>query len=288
MAEGQSPALVHFLAQRPRLRLLAYRLLGSTADAEDVLQDAWLKWSRGSDGVEEPAAFLTTQVTRLALDRLRKDQRRARLGAQWLPDPWVEPLEPGEADLSTGLLLLLERLTPDQRAVYVLREAMDLDFADIAAILGKSVATCRQIMSRARAALKGEARFDWDAAQTGTLVRRFAAACDQRDYGALVALLGGESRLISDGGGKVKSARNPIRGPDRIARFILGVRRKFQPADFAFRIAEINGLPALVGETKGDVRWALTFGCIGGRIGGIYLLADPDRLPDYSTISSSA
>ncbi|KIM00689.1 DNA-directed RNA polymerase specialized sigma subunit sigma24-like protein [Paramagnetospirillum magnetotacticum MS-1] len=286
MAEGQSPALVQFLAQRPRLRLLAYRLLGSTADAEDVVQDAWLKWNLVADSVEEPAAFLTTQVTRLAIDRLRKDQRRARLGAQWLPDPWVEMVEPGEADLSTGLLLLLERLTPDQRAVYVLREAMDLDFADIAATLGKSVATCRQIMSRARAALKGEVRFDWDAAQTATLVRRFAAACDQRDYGALVSLLGTESRLISDGGAKVKSARNPILGPDRIARFLLGVRRKFQPADFTFRMAEVNGLPALVGEAQGTARWVLTFGCAQGRIGGVYLLADPDRLP-YSTISSS-
>lgn len=286
MAEGQSPALVHFLAQRPRLRLLAYRLLGSNADADDVVQDAWLKWCKVAEGVEEPAAFLTTQVTRLALDRLRKDQRRARLGAQWLPDPWVEAVEPGEADLSTGLLLLLERLTPDQRAVYVLREAMDLDFADIAATLGKSVATCRQIMSRARAALKEGPRYDWDAAQTAILARRLATACDQRDYAALVALLGTQSRLISDGGAKVKSARNPILGPDRIARFLLGVRRKFQPADFTLRMAEINGLPALIGEAEGRARWVITLGCADGRIGGLYLLADPDRLP-YSTISSS-
>ncbi|EME69090.1 DNA-directed RNA polymerase specialized sigma subunit [Paramagnetospirillum caucaseum] len=278
--------MVHFLAQRPRLRLLAYRLLGSAADADDVVQDAWLKWCKVAEGIDEPAAFLTTQVTRLAVDRLRTARRRARLGAQWLPDPWVEPVEPGEADLSTGLLLLLERLTPDQRAVYVLREAMDLDFAEIAAILDKAVATCRQTMSRARAALKGGARYDWDAAQTATLVQRFAAACDQRDYAALVTLLGAESRLISDGGAKVKSARNPILGPDRIARFLLGVRRKFQPADFAFRMAEINGLPALIGEAGGRTRWVVTLGCAGGRIGGLYLLADPDRLP-YSTISES-
>ncbi len=288
MAEGQSPALVHFLAQRPRLRLLAYRLLGSNADADDVVQDAWLKWCRVAERVEEPAAFLTTQVTRLALDRLRKAQRRARLGAQWLPDPWVEPVDPGEADLSTGLLLLLERLSPDQRGVYVLREAMDLDFADIAGILGKSVTTCRQIMSRARAAIRGGQRYDWDAAQTATLVRRFAAACDQRDYAALVSLLGTQSHLISDGGGKVKSARNPILGPDRIARFLLGVRRKFQPADFAFRLAEVNGLPALIGEAEGRIRWVVTVGCAEGRIGQVYLLADPDRLPGaYPTISSS-
>ena len=286
MAEVESSALSHFLAQRQRLRLLGYRLLGSASDAEDVVQDAWLKWCQVAGTVEDPAAFLTTQVTRLALDRLRKAQRRARLGAQWLPDPWAEPLDAGEADLSTGLLLLLERLNPDQRAVYVLREAMDLDFSDIAAIVDKTAPACRQIMNRARAALKGGARYDWDAAQTAILVRRFASACDQRDYSALVSLLGAESRLISDGGQKVKSARNPILGPDRIARFMLGVRRKFMPEDFTLIPAEINGLPALVGETQGEIRWVLTFGCAQGRIGQVYLLADPDRIPAYAGLSA--
>lgn len=287
MAEAEDTALRHFLTQRPRLRLLAYRLLGGTADADDVLQDAWMKWHKAAAGVDDPAAFLTTQVTRLALDRLRKNARRQRLGAQWLPDPWDGAVEPDESDLSTGLLLLLEKLGPDQRAVYVLREAMDLDFADIAAIMGKRPAACRQIMGRARAALKGQARYDWDAAQTATLVRRFQAACDQRDYGALVTLLGEGSRLISDGGKRVKSARNPILGPDRIARFLLGVRRKFQPADFTLREVEANGLPALLGEAGGQARWLITFGCARGRIGGVYLLADPDRLAAYSMISSS-
>lgn len=285
MAEVESSALSHFLAQRQRLRLLGYRLLGSVSDAEDVVQDAWLKWCQVAETVDDPAAFLTTQVTRLALDRLRTDRRRARLRAQWLPEPWAEPVEPGEADLSTGLLLLLERLTPDQRAVYVLREALDLDFSDIAAILDKTAPTCRQIMGRARAALKGEARYDWDASQAAALVRRFAAACDQRDYGALVSLLGEESRLISDGGGRVKSARNPILGPDRIARFMLGVRRKFLPEDFTFRQAEINGLPSLIGEAEGQIRWVLTFGCAQGSIGRVYLLADPARLPGHARLS---
>ena len=282
MAEVEIPALSHFLAQRQRLRLLGYRLLGSTSDAEDVVQDAWLKWCQVVGTVEDPAAFLTTQVTRLALDRLRMAQRRARLGAQWLPDPWVEPVDAGEADLSTGLLLLLERLTPDQRAVYVLREAMDLDFSDIAGILNKTAATCRQIMNRARAALKGGARYDWDTTQTAILVQRFAAACDQRDYNALVSLLGAESCLISDGGQRVKSARNPILGPDRISRFMLGVRRKFMPENFTLRQAEINGLPALIGETQGEIRWVLTFGCSQDKIGQVYLLADPDRLPGHA------
>jgi RNA polymerase sigma-70 factor, ECF subfamily len=279
MAEAQSPALVHFLAQRPRLRLLAYRLLGSAADADDVVQDAWLKWCRVADGVQEPAAFLTRQVTRLALDRLRTHRRRERLGAQWLPEPWVEAVDPGEADLSTGLLLLLENLSPDQRAVYVLREAMDLDYAEIAAILGKETASCRQIMTRARAALKGAPPRDQDSGGTAILVRRFAAACEQRDYAALVALLGGESRLISDGGGKVKSARNPILGPDRIGRFLFGVMRKFHPPGFGFRETVVNGRPALVGEGDGRIRWLLTFDCAAGRIERVYLLADPDRLP---------
>lgn len=271
------PRLSPFLHQRPRLRLLAYRLLGSASDADDVVQDAWLKWCAVDDGaVRDAAAFLTTQVTRLAIDRLRKAKRQRDLTRQWLPEPWFEPVEEGEADLSTGLLLLLERLSPEQRAVYVLREAMDLDFAEIAAILDKTIPTCRQIMSRARAALKGQPRFAWDAAQTATLVQRFASACEQRDYAALVALLGDDCRLVSFAGAKGKAALNPIWGPDKVSRFLLGVRRKFLPADFHLRPAMVNGLPALVGADSQGARWVLSFGCRDGKIIGVYLMADPD------------
>lgn len=279
MADGESQALGHFLGQRQRLRLLAYRLLGNASDADDVVQDAWLKWCKVAGGVDDPAAFLTTQVTRLALDRLRTAKRRHALQGQWLPGPWVEAVDEGEADMSTALLLLLERLTPDQRAVYVLREAMDLDFAEIAPIIEKTPAACRQIMSRARAGLKGEPRFTWDGGQTAVLVRRFAAACEQRDYGALVALLGEGARLISDGGENGKAARNPILGPDRIGRFLLGVRRKFLAADFTLHEATINGLPALTGISGGETRWVLTFAMGEDRIQRVYLMADPDRLP---------
>lgn len=269
--------LAQFLDQRPRLRLLAYRLLGSASDADDVVQDAWLKWCAVDGGsVRDPAAYLTTQVTRLAIDRLRKTKRQRELTRQWLPEPWFDPVEADEADLSTGLLLLLERLSPEQRAVYVLREAMDLDFAEIAAIVDKTIPTCRQIMSRARAALKGQPRFAWDAAQTAILVQRFASACEQRDYAALVDLLGDECRLISYAGAKGKAALNPILGPDKVTRFLLGVRRKFLPADFQLRPAMVNGLPALVGADGDGARWVLSFGCRDGKILGVYLMADPD------------
>lgn len=274
------PRLALFLDQRPRLRLLAYRLLGDVAEADDTLQDCWLKWRAVAvEQTRDPAAFLTTQVTRLALDRLRKARRCRQLLAQWLPEPWVEPVPDGEADLSTGLMLLLERLGPDQRAVYVLREAMDLDFAQIAAVLDKSAATCRQIMARARAALKGEPRYAWDMMETAALVRRFAAACEQRDYAALVALLGQDARLISHAGTRGKAARNPIVGSDHVSRFFLGVWRKFLPADFGLRPLLVNGLPALAGEAAGQVRWVLTFGCRDGRIERVFLMADPDKLP---------
>lgn len=279
MADGDVTALADFLGQRPRLRLLAYRLLGSTSDADDVVQDAWLKWCKVADQVDEPAAFLTTQVTRLAVDRLRLNRRRSTLAAQWLPEPWTEAVDAGEADLSTGLLLLLERLSPDQRAVYVLREAMDLDFAEIAAVLDRPVATCRQIMSRARAALRGQPRYVWDGHRTAPLIKRFAAACEQRDYTALVDLLADESRLISYAGKTGKAARNPILGPDRISRFLLGVRRKFLPADFSLRPAMVNGLPALIGGSDGGSRWVLTFGCSERGIERVYLQADPDAQP---------
>ncbi|MCR6630730.1 MAG: RNA polymerase subunit sigma-70 [Magnetospirillum sp.] len=247
--------LLPFTALRPRLRGLAYRLLGSLTDADDVVQDAWLRWSAiDAQAVRVPEAFLTTLVSRLALDRLRAVRRaRDAYVGQWLPEPAV--LDEAEIDLpgemSLAFLHLLERLTPDQRAVYVLREAMDLDYAEIAGILGKTITGCRQMMRRAREAVAGPARFAAPSADLAALADSFARASLARDYAAIVALLEEDAVLISDGGGRVRSALNPIFGADRIARFLIGIQRKMA-GPLSLEPVVVNGGPGFLTRVGGQ------------------------------------
>lgn len=290
-------ALAAFAGERARLRALAYRLLGSVAEAEDTLQDAWLRWSAVAPGsVGSAAAYLTTLVTRLALDRLRSARvARERYYGLWLPEPEVagwdtgaehapaDGAEPGSVPLA--MLLLLERLAPDQRAVFVLREAMDLDYAEIAAMLGKSVEACRQIMRRARARLAEPAAWGQPAnsADAGRrLADAFAEASVRRDYAAIVALLSDDAQWLSDGGGMVRTAVNPLFGADRIARFLIGVQRK-RGVSFCFIPVRVNGGPGLLAELGGSFRSVLAFdiaatGNMGGRILRVYQIANPQKL----------
>nr|WP_211113369.1 RNA polymerase sigma factor SigJ [Azospirillum endophyticum] len=293
MADPET-ALAAFAGERARLRGLAYRLLGSVAEAEDVLQDAWLRWSAVVPGsVGSAAAFLTTLVTRLALDRLRSARvARERYYGLWLPEPDVAGWDaPAAADaepesVPMAMLLLLERLGPDQRAVFVLREAMDLDYAEIAAMLGKSVEACRQIMRRARARLAEPAGAWVDPADSVDAGRRlaaaFAEASARRDYAAIVALLSDDAQWLGDGGGMVLTAVNPLFGADRIARFLIGVQRK-RGVSFGFTPVRVNGAPGLLAELGGSVRSVLAFDIVafdnaGGRIQRIYQIANPQKL----------
>lgn len=278
-------ALAAFAGERARLRALAYRLLGSVAEAEDTLQDAWLRWSAVAPGsVGSAPAFLTTLVTRLALDRLRSARvARERYYGLWLPEPevagWAEEGDEGPEFESVpfAMLLLLERLAPDQRAVFVLREAMDLDYAEIAAILGKSVEACRQIMRRARNRLSEPVGPRADADAGRRLAEAFAEASARRDYAAIVALLSDDAKWLSDGGGMVRTAVNPLFGADRIARFLVGVQRKRGVA-FGFVPVRVNGGPGLLADLGGSFRSVLAFDIAGGRIRRIYQIANPQKL----------
>ncbi|KAA0573805.1 RNA polymerase sigma factor SigJ [Azospirillum sp. Sh1] len=282
-------ALAAFAGERARLRALAYRLLGSVAEAEDTLQDAWLRWSTVAPGsVGSAPAFLTTLVTRLALDRLRSARvARERYYGLWLPEPevadWDDGLEDGPGDgaeaesVPMAMLLLLERLAPDQRAVFVLREAMDLDYAEIAAMLGKSVEACRQIMRRARARMAepSAAMADPDAGRR--LAAAFAEASVRRDYAAIVALLSDDAQWLSDGGGMVRTAVKPLFGADRIARFLIGVQRK-RAVSFRFVPVRVNGGPGLLTDLGGSFRSVLAFDVADGRILRVYQVANPQKL----------
>lgn len=282
-------ALAAFAGERARLRALAYRLLGSVAEAEDTLQDAWLRWSGVAPGsVGSAAAFLTTLVTRLALDRLRSARvARERYYGLWLPEPevtgWDDDAEDGAeaGSVPMAMLLLLERLAPDQRAVFVLREAMDLDYAEIAATLGKSAEACRQIMRRARARLAEPSAATADPEAGRHLADAFAEASLRRDYAAIVTLLSDDAQWLSDGGGMVRTAVNPLFGAHRIARFLIGVQRK-RAVSFRFVPVRVNGGPGLLAELGGSFRSVLGFDVAGGRISRVYQIANPQKLEHVS------
>lgn len=274
-----------FDEHRPLLFGIAYRMLGSVADAEDVVQDAYLRFRQaGEPDVQAPRAYLSTIVTRLCLDRLRSAQRqRETYVGPWLPEPLVtgdDPARQAELSdaLSTAFLLLLERLSPLERAVFLLHEVFDYDYAEIAGIVGRREDYCRQIASRARKHLAAERpRFEASRAEQERLVREFTQASTDGDLDGLLALLDEDVVLHSDGGGKAKAALKPIRGADRVARFMIGIRKK-TPTGTSIRFTDVNGLPGMVVYVDGRVQSTWSFDVSDGRIRALYAVVNPEKL----------
>lgn len=276
-----------FHALRPRLFGVAYRMLGTRADADDVLQDAWLRWSRTDPSTLESAeAWLVTVVTRLAIDRLRaaKAEREAYVG-WWLPEPLVEvdertPEAVAEwaSDLSVAFLWVLERLAPEERAAFLLRQVFDHDYPEIAAMLGKSEAACRQMVHRAAERVRQERpRFEVPRDTHRRLLEKFVAAAQSGQRDAIKALLADNAEAIGDGGGKVASFPMPLYGSDRItnlywAQFLrLGDR-------VSYRLATINGEAGVLRYIDGQLESAQAFVTDGERIVSIYAVRNPDKL----------
>lgn len=245
-----------FEEHRPRMFGIAYRMLGSAAEAEDIVQDAYLRWSSAErDGIEHPGAWLAKVVTRLCLTRLTSARaRREEYVGPWLPEPVLTgdgalgPLESAEQrdSVSTALLVLLEQLTPVERAVYVLREAFAYGHREIAGLLDLTEANCRQLYRRAAARLAApRPRFKPDPAQWQNLVETFLTAARDGDLARLEGMLTADVRYVGDGGGVVGAARRPILGRDKVARFLVGALRKFA-SGLPVSFAEVNGEPALV------------------------------------------
>ena len=277
-------ALDAFEEQRTALLGLAYRLLGSRTDAEDVVQEAWLRWS-GAAGVDNPAAWLRTVVTRLCLDELRSARvRREQYVGPWLPEPVpsaggeLGPLETAELrdSLSLGFLLLLERLSPAERAVFVLREAFALPYDEVAAAVGRSAAACRQLHVRARARLGGDLPAQPRAARRA-LLDRLLTAVATADVPGVTALLADDAVLVSDGGGVVSAARRPVVGADRVARFLVGIASRV-PDGAAMDEQEVNGQTCVVVRTGGTVSHVVSFTADGDRIRGIEIVVNPAKL----------
>jgi len=267
---------------------IAYRMLGRVADAEDMVQETMLRWHRADTSeIREPQAWLTTTITRLCIDQLRlaRRQREEYVGV-WLPEPLLEDL-PGDPSDDTALadslgiafMLMLEELAPVERAVFLLREAFGHDYEAIAAIVGKSAASCRQIVSRAKA------RFNKapDHAPTATeeaerLVREFVQATQTGELAELLALLTDDAVLYSDGGGKVRAALLPILGPDRIARMFIGLRRFHTGSPPPARFVRINGSPGVLTRGGDGNLSAMTFALEGGRVKAVYIVRNPEKL----------
>ncbi|SFP75680.1 RNA polymerase sigma-70 factor, ECF subfamily [Amycolatopsis arida] len=282
-----SDAFATFEAERPRLFGLAYRLLGSAHEAEDVVQDAFLRWNGADHVVDRPSAWLAKVVTNLALNRLTSARaRRERYVGPWLPEPVLTtgdalgPVETAEQreSVSLAFLTLLERLTPAERAVFVLREAFGHPHRDIAEILELSEAHCRQLHRRARQRLRADGpRFDVDRADATRLVERFLAAARDGDVPALERMLAADATSWADGGGRVGTARRPILGRERVARYLAGAVTRFG-AGIALEITEVNGCPAAVGWAGGTVVGVLVPELAEGRVAALRIVANPEKL----------
>lgn len=273
-----------FAPHRPRLRALAYRMLGSAADADDAVQETALRWLNADVGtVANPEAWLTRVCTRICLDMLRKRRReRADYSGPWLPEPYDE--EPAAdvpalaESLRLAFLLMLERLSPHERAALLLHDVFDADYSEIAAALGQSEAACRQHVSRARRRISEEReRFAVAPRAEIDMMNRFASAVMSHDASAIAALIAPDAQLVSDGGGKALAARNVIHGSDRIARFFAGVARKNFGA-CVWHVEIVNGAPTLVGRKAGRLDSLISLAIDGERITGVYIQRNPDKL----------
>ena len=289
MSEAEAGAAAReFEAHRRYLMGLAYRMLGSLAEAEDAVQEAYLRWHAADrDAVETPRAFLSTIVTRLCLDQLKSARaRRESYVGPWLPEPVLDTaaLDAESAaelahDLSVALMLTLERLSPLERAAFLLHDVFDMDFAAVAAALGRSEAACRQLATRARAHVQSaRPRFKPSPDEGARLADAFRQAVASGDVTAMTRLLAKDAVLLTDGGGKRIAALNPILGADKIVRFFAGIGRKEDLAALRVRPAEINGLPGFVVTDASGAPQTMAFAVEDGSITAIYVVANPDKL----------
>lgn len=275
--------LVEFTLERKRLLRLSYRMLGSIAEAEDVVQDAWLRWERVEEEVRTPTAYLTRIVTRLCLDRMKSARARREIYVgPWLPEPLVEPADGQEAvadDVTVTLMLALERLSPLERAAFLLHDVFDVALTEVAVVLDREPAAVRQLASRARKNVqKARSRYSIGAAEADGIARAFFAASRDGDVAALSALLARDVEIHSDGGGKVLAFRDVIRGLDRALRLFVSAQRKAATPPILLRTANVDGLPGYVSLNPNGVLQTTALGIRDGKIFSIYIVKNPDKL----------
>jgi RNA polymerase sigma-70 factor, ECF subfamily len=276
-----------FDENRARLWRVAYRMLGSRADADDVVQDAYLRWHDAAHAeIRTPQAWLMTTTTRLAIDRLRQRQaEREMYTGPWLPEPLVDAAAPAAdqcaevaSDLSVAFLAVMERLAPEERAAFLLHEVFDSGYEDIARILGKSEEACRQIVSRAAQRVRADRpRVKVNAAVTRRLLNHLANAVQSNDPAALLDILAVDSKWTSDGGGKALAARKVIRGAEKLARFGTGVFRKYR-SELVFLPIIVNDEPGLAAMWRERLVSIIAIRTDGEKIMDVFSILNPDKL----------
>jgi RNA polymerase sigma-70 factor (ECF subfamily) len=295
-APAPSDPAASFEPHRRRLLGLAYRMLGSVADAEDAVQEAYVRWhSADRERVADPRAFLMTTVTRICLDVLGSARaRRETYVGPWLPEPVLDTdaLAPDShtelaEDLSIALLLTLDRLSPLERAAFLLHDVFDFSFGEVAAALDRSEAACRQLAARARAHVR-DARprgvtkpMSRDSAiepAHAELLTAFVSATQSGDLDRLMQLLARDALVVTDGGGKVRAALNELHGADRAARFLVGASRKGWQPEFTLRYTAVNGLPGVVIDAPGGPVQTAAFEIEDGLIRAVYIVRNPEKL----------
>jgi len=282
-----------FEGSRRKLQGIAYRMLGSVHDAEEVVQDAWLRWNEVEHPreLDSPEAWLVTTTSRLALDRLRAAKvRRENYPGLWLPEPLLDESPPTPQDvleraddISMAFLVLLEQLAPEARAAFLMREVFDASYAEVAQVIGKSEAACRQLVHRAREQLReGRPRQRVSPDVHHQLLSRFATAATQGDFAALRTLLDEDAVLVGDGGGRVPSFGHPLRGGPRIAQLYYATHLRFG-AEVRMELARINGQWWLLRFIDGRLESAQSLELEGERIARIHVQRNPDKLARLMT-----
>ncbi len=286
-----------FEEHRPMLLGVAYRMLGRTADAEDVVQEAWLRWTAADRAaVREPRAFLVRITTRLAIDRLRQAQaRRESYVGPWLPEPLVTDFGPAAPDsaeralladsVSLAVLVVLESLSPLERAVFVLREAFGFPYGEIATALDRSEAAVRQLAGRARRHVdEGRPRYDVDPAERRDLTERFLSAAAGGDLGELLALLAPDVRLVGDSGGKSKAPLRVIESADKVGRFLVAVARDSWEG-YEVRFLELNGAPAVLVLAGKEPETVFQIEVRDGLVQCVHIIRNPDKLQGLADLA---
>jgi RNA polymerase sigma-70 factor (ECF subfamily) len=270
---------------RGYLFAIAYRMLGSVAEAEDVVQEAYLRYHEAGTEPESPRAYLATVTTRIAIDQLRSARsRREVYPGEWLPEPLVDDEAARHAEtadsLSLAFLHLLEQLSPVERAVFLLREVFDYPYPDVARIVGKSPANCRQILARAHTHVdEGRHRFDVSREERDEVARRFLAAWDEGDTEALIELLAPDAVVHGDGGGKAPSIPAPLVGAERVAKALIGWGGRAREIGLTHRAALVNGEPGIVfSDAGGRIVWVSALEIAGGVVIAVRSVLNPDKL----------
>lgn len=285
--------LEQFNQHRPLLFSIAYRMLGSVVDAEDMVQETFLRWQQAAeDTVQSAKAYLSSIITRLCIDHLRSARRaREYYVGPWLPEPILTQQTPDPAKtleladtLSTAFLMVLETLSPLERAVFLLREVFDYDYDEVGRIVNKSPTNCRQIVRRAKQHLAAQRpRFDVALPHREKITEQFLQACNVGDLQGLIELLSEDITLWSDGGGKVTAALKPLHGAVKIAKFLLAIRSK-KPANSVAQIAKVNGQPSIIHYVENHLYYVMTFDFAAAGIQSIFIVVNPDKLRHLAQI----